>query len=161
MPREYKHWTQNISHAPFLDSLGSVTLNKNSCMCCYKEPNEPGVVLHICNPSTGEVEASRRRLQDHPQLHSGAEASQRFLSQSNTNRKKNLQKESKEGSAIVIKVAAEFSGAASCEVSQILQQEKGEKGTTEKRWDTHTSLSAEVTKLSTYTCDMKQEKVHS
>lgn len=86
-------------------------------------------MVHACNPSAREVEASRGGLQEHPQLHGESDASQRFLSQSNTNKQKtnkqNLQNESKEESDIVIHMAAELSGAVSCEVSQIVQQEKG------------------------------------
>ena len=53
-----------------------------------KRTKEPRGVVHACNPSAREVEASRGGLQEHPQLHGESDTSQRFLSQSNTNKQK-------------------------------------------------------------------------
>lgn len=46
------------------------------------------MVVHVNNPIAREVEASRVGLQEHPQLQGESEASQRFLSPSNTNKQK-------------------------------------------------------------------------
>jgi hypothetical protein len=43
---------------------------KTGQLCAKKRCSQPGVVVHTCNPSTGEAEAGGWRVQDHSGLHS-------------------------------------------------------------------------------------------